>query len=55
LEVREDADHALFSGQTVFDDVVADEEGLHRGFEKIRHETIGVMTSTMSPMEQGSS
>jgi hypothetical protein len=39
LQMREQADQALFLGRAVFDDLVADKERLHAGFNDFRHRT----------------
>lgn len=37
LQMREQADQVLFLGHAVFDDLVADKERLHAGFDDFRH------------------
>lgn len=39
LQMREQADQAFFLGHAVFDDLVADKERLHAGFDDFRHHT----------------
>lgn len=39
MEVGEEADQRFFLGQTIFDDAVADQEGLHAGSRDISHVT----------------
>lgn len=39
LQMRKQADQVLFLGHAVFDDLVADKERLHAGFDDFRHHT----------------